>query len=181
MNEQRRAEIRAIVDHFRGKPVNQNVLKEFCNLKKYEPIVLSDLDDYTAQVEHDEVVGKLFPKILEQLQYLRYKPEFANERDRKEVEEQNDEIRVSITKLFEEHALPYRFVNNVAEDLGNFVGGKIAMAGTTAFNKSLEVLLHLAQAHFGGEFNMAHAAKYAEEVIRKGIAKRDAALDKPAE
>lgn len=167
MDEARRAEIRRIVDHFKGKPVTQKVIEEFCNRSKITPITEGELKDYIYQVEHDEKVSTLFPLILAELQKLKYKPEFASEADRKKIDEENDEVRVNITKLYEEYAIEYRLVNTVGEELGNFVGGKIALAGQTAFNKALDVMLHIAKEKFGGEFNMKHAAEYAKEVYEK--------------
>lgn len=172
MDEKRRAEIRTIVDFFRGKAVTQDVLKAYCERMHFDPIVVGDLQDYTAQVEHDETVGKLFPLILAELTHLQYNPEFADEAVRRDIVKRNDEVRVNITKLFEEHALEYKFVTSLSEELGNFVGGKIAMAGTTAFNKALEVLLHMAHERFGGNFTMKNAADYAKEFFEKQFDKK---------
>ncbi len=167
MDEARRAEIRRIVDHFRGKPVTQNVIDEFCKRSKITPITVGELKDYIYQVEHDEKVSTMFPLIVAELQKLKYKPEFASEAERKKIDEENDEVRVNITKLYETNAIEYRLVNTLGEELGNFVGGKIALAGQTAFNKALDVMLHITKEKFGGEYNMKHAADYAEEVYKK--------------
>lgn len=167
MNGPRRAEVRVIVDQFRGRKPEYEEIEQFCKRLKMEPVTPGELDDYTAQLEHDEVVSSLFPKILSELQKLRYEPEFAPEAERKAAREANDEVRVSITKLFEQHALSYRLVDGVANELGQMVGQTIAMAGTTAFNKALDVLLHLARERFGADFNMKHAADYVVEVMEK--------------
>jgi len=173
MDEKRRGEIRRIVDHFRGKAINQNVIEEFCNRNKIEPVTLGDYKDFLYQVEHDEKVSVLFPLILAELQKLQYQPEFADQKVRKEIAEKNDEVRVNITKLMEEHAIPYRLVNVIGEELGNLVGGKIASAGTTAFNKALEVMLLMAKERFGDEFNMKHVAEYAKEKFAKKDTKEE--------
>lgn len=177
MDEKRREEVARIVAHFRGKAVTQNALTEWCNRNKIEPIVAGDLEDYTYQVEHDEKVEKLYPLILSEVQKLRYAPEFAPEKLRKEIKTGNDEVRVNITKLFEQHAISYRTVDTLGQELGREVGQTIASAGQTAFNKALEVLLLIARDKFGGEFNMKHAADYAEE----HYAKKRKEIDKPAE
>lgn len=167
MPEEQRATIKKIVDHFRGKPINQNVLTEYCNLNKFEPLTVGEYKDYLYQVEHDEKVMALYPLILAEIQKLRYTPEFATEKERKAVKEGNDEVRVNITKLFEQHAILYRTVDTLGQELGAIIGGTVASAGQTAFNKALEVLMHLARERFGGEFNMKHAADYAIEVFSK--------------
>jgi len=174
MNEQRREEISKIIAHFRGKAINQNVLTEFCNLNKVEPIVIGDYEDYLYQTEHDERVIKLYPLILAECQKLRYTPEFAPEKERKEIAKGNDEVRVNITKLFEDHAISYRTVDTLGQELGREIGQTIASAGQTAFNKALEVLLLIAKDKFGGEFNMLHAKQYAEErYAKKAIDKKE--------
>lgn len=177
MDEKRREEVRRIVDRFKGKAISQNVIEEFCNLHKIEPVTVGELSDYIYQVEHDEKVGTLFPLILKELCNLRYQPEFADQKVRKEINERNDEVRVNITKLLEEHAIPYRLVNSLGEELGNFVGGKIASAGQTAFNKALEVMLLLAKDKFGEEFNMKHVADYAQKIYDEAGKGKKKALD----
>ena len=167
MSEQRREEISKIVAHFRGKAINQNVLLEFCNLNKIEPIVLGDYQDFLYQIEHDEKVMSLYPLILAELQKLRYAPEFSTEKERKEIHKGNDDVRISITKLFEQNAIAYRTVDTLGQELGREIGQTVASAGTTAFNKALEVLLLIAKDKFGGEFNMKHAADFAEEHYAK--------------
>lgn len=167
MNEQRREEIAKIVEHFRGKPINQNVLTEFCNKNKIEPIVIGDFQDFLYQTEHDEKVGKIYPLILAEVQKLVYIPEFASEAERKRMAKENDDVRVRITQIFEEHAIAYRTVDTLGQELGRDVGQVIASAGQTAFNKALEVLLLLAHERFGGDFNMKHAADFAKEYIEK--------------
>lgn len=163
MTETRRAEVRQIVDEFQDKKVTQDLLTAYCERMKFEPLTLGDFEDYKYQVEHDAMVSVLFPKILAEIQKITYVPEFATEAERKKIRDANDEVRVSVTKLLEEHAVPYRLVSTLTTELGRMVGSTIEMAGTTAFNKSLEVLLHLAHAKFGADFNMKHAADYAQE------------------
>jgi len=175
MDEKRRAELGNIVRHFRGKPVNNNVLAEYCKRNKFQPLLAGEYSDYLYQVEHDDKVSALFPLILAEIQKIAYIPEFASESARKKLREQNDEVRVNITKLFEEYGIEYRLVDTLSQELGAMVGQTIVSAGTTAFNKALEVLLHVAKTKFGAPFNMRHAADYAKEVFdthhNKGIDK----------
>lgn len=175
MTEQRRAEVRMIVDNFRGQKVAQEVIDAYCQRLGFEALMVSDLKDYTYQVESDEMVAVLFPKILVEVQKIAYIPEFADEKVRKQIRETNDEVRVNITKLMESHAIPYRIVSTLGAELGNIVGQSIEMAGTTAFNKALDVMLHIAREKFGGEFNMKHAADYAQDVFDKAKGKSNEA------
>lgn len=168
MDEKRREEIGLIVKNFIGKAITNEAIAEYCKKIKIDPVTTGDLKDYIAQVEHDNAVSKLYPDILAELQKLKYKPEFSSEKERKEIGEHNDEIRVNITKIFEKTGIRYTFVEPMGQELGQLVGGTIASAGTTAFNKATEVLLHIASKQFkDNKFTMAHVEKYAKEVFEK--------------
>lgn len=160
----------AIVARFRNSPLTQDVLNEYCNLHKIEPVMVGDFSDYKYQVEHDERMSKMYPLVLAEISKIRWIPEFAPVSVRKAAKEGNDMVRINIVKLFEEHEIPYRLVDTLGQEMGREVGQTITMAGTTAFNKALEVMLLVAQKEFGGEFNMKHAADYAIKVVeeRKG-------------
>lgn len=164
MDEKRRAEIRAVVEHFKAVPVNQDVLTEYCNVNKVEQIVLGDFTDYRVQVEHDEIIQKIFPLILQEVSKLQYAHEFDSIEERKRIKDANDELRVNIVKIFEEHALEIRYLSTTVKELAEMAGGLIALAAQTAENKSASVAAHLLRKQFGAEFNMKHAADYAEAV-----------------
>lgn len=175
MPPERREQIERLVKRFEGQAITQDAINEYCKVNGIDPVVpRGELLDYKEQVDHDKIVGGLFPKILAELQNLAYVPEFASEKVRKDIETKNDEVRVNITKLFEEEGIKYRYVSNLSEELGNMVGNAVTSAGTTAFNKALAVMLRIAQDKFGGEFTMKHARDYSEKIIKEDIAKRDA-------
>lgn len=167
MTEQRRAEIRKIVDNFRGKPLNQKTLTAYCERMHMEVLTMGDYTDFAVQVEHDNMVGKLFPQILAEVQKIQYIPEFASEKVRKELHDQNEEVEINITKLLEKHAVSYRLVSTLTDELAGIVGRTIESGGKRGFNKAMEVLMHLARTKFKGEMNMKHVADYAVEVFDK--------------
>jgi hypothetical protein len=167
MNEKRRAEIKIIVDRFRGTAITQNAIDEFCNLNHVETVMAGELSDWIAQVEYDEKIAFLFPLILKELQGIQYQNEFDTEVKRNAVKKLNDEVRVNIVKLLEEHAVEYRYVTKMTEELGGILNHVVTSAGTTAFNKSLEVLMYLARKEFGGEMTLKHARDFAADVFKK--------------
>lgn len=167
MEEQRREQIQQIVEHFKRKAPNATVLAEYCKRMKFENLVPSDFKDYVAQVEHDEKMAKIFPEIMAALQKLVYVPEFAGAEYRKKLNKENDDIRVEIVKILENHGLEYKYAEPTTQELAQLVGGTISSAGKTASNKAAQVMLHLAYKKFGGELTMKHVADYTVDVFEK--------------
>lgn len=178
MDDTRRGEIRIIVDRFRGKAVTQNLINEFANLNKIEPIVAGELGDYVVQVEHDEAMERIHKSILSELQKLRFLPEFASAKERKEVKEANEEIEINIAKLFESEGIRYNFVSGSSEELARKLHGIIAGAGTRIFNKATGVLMELARDKFGGEFTTKHSADYWKERYERAEKDKEAEENK---
>ena len=161
-----RAEMLQIVEHFKGKPRTDDSIREYCNLNKlsYVPTV-GELADLEYQVDHDDKMSSIFKDILAELQKLEYMPELATKKERKRIANNNDEVRIAITKLFENAGISFRMVDKVANELGGVIGKIVETAGATGFNKGMEVLMHMAHARFGGEFTLKHARDYAVEVF----------------
>lgn len=178
MNELRREQIATTVAEFKGKAVTNEQLEAFCEHYKIVPMITAgELSDYTAQVEHDEMIGRLLPKLLSALQKFKYEPEYASESERKAVREGNEELRIELAKIIEDEAIPYRFVSLVGDQLGSEIGQLIKSAGTTIFNKALEVMLHLSAKHFGTEFNTMHVRDYAQKVYDDAEKKDETPVD----
>ena len=168
MEEKRREELGLIVANFMGKAVTQKALDEFCNRIKIEKITVGNFADYVTQVEHDAVVSELYPEILAELQKLQYIPEFGTAEQRAKMLEENDDIRVNITKLFERMGVKYTLAEPIGAEIGDLISRTVANAGNTAFNKATEVLLHIASKNFASNhFTMAHVEKYARETFEK--------------
>ena len=174
MNEKRREEVYDIVMRFKGKPVTVNAMKEFCDRNKISEVVsLGELQDHIAQVEHDAKLALMVPEILAELQKFIITPEFALVSDREAIMKTNNEIRINIAKLFERYEIDYGQVDTLGQNVGSMIGSFVSEAGTTIFNKGLEVLMHLAKEKFGGNFNAKHASDYAEDVIKKQLEKNE--------
>lgn len=169
-----RAEMAQIVEHFKGKPRTDDSIREYCNLNKLEYIpTAGELEDLEYQVEHDAKMVTLYKAILAELQNMEYMPELASGKERKRIAQTNENVRIEITKLFENAGVTFRMIDKVANELGGMTGKTIEQAGTTAFNKAMEVLHSIAKERFGGEFTMAHARDYALELYEKHHAKKE--------
>jgi hypothetical protein len=170
MEELRREQIGVLANHFKGQAVTQDAINEFCAKNKIEPTVMQgELLDFIAQVEHDEIISKLFPDILKELQNLKYTPEFATASERRAINKTNDEVRVNIAKLIEAHDLPYQFVSPTLEQLGGLAGQTITSAGTTIFNKIIDIMNRITEKELGGKVSAGKVAKYAEEMYMSKV------------
>lgn len=172
MTEERREQIKNIVNQFRRdlqvasigtKPTNKEVVK-YCQKMNYEPVGLGDLEDYTVQIQHDERVTHMLPLILSELQNLRYVPEFADVKVRKEIEDSNDAVRIKVVDLLETQGFPYHLLDRLGQEIGGIIGGIVHMAGTTALNRMFGAMLLMAKEKYGENFNSADAARYIKEV-----------------
>lgn len=173
-NEIPRAEMAQIVEHFKGKPRTDESIAEYCHLNKlsYIPTV-GELEDLEYQVEHDTKMVVIFRGILAELQKLEYMPELSSKNERKRIAKNNDDVRIAITKLFEDGAISFRMVDKVANELGGIIGKIVETAGTTGFNKGMDVLMHLARKEFGDDFNLMHARDYAVKVFEENAKSKE--------
>ena len=166
----RTEEISRIIQHFSESklPVNQNVLDEYCNLNKFQPLILEQYTDYKFQMEHDKLVGEtILPEILNELAKLKYVGTFISKIDRKKLEENNEEVRVNIAKILENNSFLHRLIVPTMNSLASLVGKTVEAGGTTAWNKGREMLNHLARTHFGAELNMGHVKKYVIDLFEE--------------
>lgn len=163
-------EISRIVTHFAESklPVTDNILLEYCNLNKFEPIILEQYNDYKFQMEHDKLVGeKIFPEILNEIMKLKYIGTFISKIERKKLEENNEEVRVNIAKILENNNFLHRMIMSTMPSLARLIGQSVEQGGTTAWNKGREMLNHLARTHFGDELNMGHVKQYVIDMFEE--------------
>lgn len=167
MNEQQRDILRRAVEAFPTKELaTKEALTEFYNRNgvKEEDRVYEGFEDFIYQVENDNKMVVLYKDVLKALQGLEYIPEFADKKTRDDLFKKNQMVSTDIVKLFENAGLSFLLVNKVANELGGMTGRTIESAGDTAFGRSMDVLKHIAEKHFGGEFNLAHVRDYIAQV-----------------
>jgi len=162
MDDQRREEIRMIVDRFRNLPYSDNLMKAYCNLKKIKPITENELSDYTYQVGHDEKMSILLPGMVNLLMKVRYVPMFAATEERKGIEKANGKIHTEICELIEEQAIPFLMLDKVGGNIARILDDFIVQAGNAIYNKAMyQVILPVMREKFGADFNSKHSKQYA--------------------
>jgi len=173
MDSERKGEIADIVNHFRGKPVTNEVLTEYCNRQKYEPITQGQYSDYLYQIENDEKMAKMLPIVLGYfVEYMTYVGEFGTEAEQKARLEGMNELRVKLVQLLEDNDIPYHWAQKLYEEFGSQMKQVMDSAGHVASVKATEVMLHIAREKFGEEIHMGHVAGYAKETFDKAKAKK---------
>lgn len=61
-----------VIEHFKGKPVNDDVIREYCNLNGIpEGLTAENLPDHIVAYEYEQKVMAFQPKVLETLLRLR--------------------------------------------------------------------------------------------------------------
>ena len=160
MEETRRNEIKEIIEFFRGKPVTNEVLTEYCNRRKYVPIVLSDYEDYLFQYGHDERFTKIIPLIMAEMQNIQQPPEFANQIDRKKVFDANERIELNIAKIFEDSGILYSEGDTIAKNLGVLLQGIMTGVSNRVNNMGIATMMDITEKQLGRPLTIKACAQY---------------------
>jgi hypothetical protein len=156
-----------LVKHFEDKETTQEELNEYCQSVGLEPLVMSQLEEYTLQVELDEKASHLFDEIKVILQDLKFGMTFDTDAHAKEIEDGNEETAIKVSQAIEERAMQYRFVTTTLDEMGSLVGETVKSGGTRIFNKMSACLRHMAYMKYGEEFNSKNSKDYMIEVYGK--------------
>ncbi len=160
MDGARRIQIKAIVEHFRGKAVSNGALKEFCERNKYEPLSEGDYQDWLFQYEHDERVKAALPAIFAELSKFQYVPELCGDIERQAISKANGEIEVRIAELMEEHGVLYNEIEVFTKNLGSAFMALMENAGTRASNTCAAAVSTLAKKTFGELLTLKKLSDY---------------------
>lgn len=144
-----RAELLACVEHFKGMPVTQEVLIEYCNLNHIGVIGLGVYSDIVAQYNHDRRMDALVPRIMAVLAKYKSVPELLEQAQRVAVIDQNEELEVEICTLMEEEGVLYTEIELVTENLGSYLKAVLSGAGKRANNMAATMLAHTAKEKYG--------------------------------
>lgn len=153
-----------IIANFRDKPVNQNLLKSFCERNKYEVITPGQLEEYIGQQEHDERVNSALPFIFAELAKYQHIPEFVSDERRKSIVAANEDIEWKVAKIIEDTNLPYgREIDVVFGNLARAMHGIFNNAGTRMNNMCASALSAIAKEKFGAVITVKQLATYYRE------------------
>lgn len=170
-----RAELLACVEHYKGVPVTQDALTEYCNLNHIGVISVGVYSDILYQYNHDKRMDSLVPKIMQILTAYKSIPELLDQADRKKLSDANEQLSVDICKLMEDEGILYEEIDLVTANLGSYLKAILDDAGKRANNMASTMLFHTATEKFGkpmtlkslGEaFRGVASAKGAEEGVK---------------
>jgi hypothetical protein len=116
MPSERKKELLNVVEHFRGKPVTQDAIVEYCNRRGYEPITLGELEDFTYAVTMKERFNEVWPKMVAVLGKWKYLGELASEEDQKA---QYRAIEAELLQVMEETDLKVDSVRWITRELAS--------------------------------------------------------------
>lgn len=153
-------QIKEILAHFKGKPITQNVLTEYCNLNHFDPIVMSQYEDCVFQQEHDERVAALMPALFAELSKYRDVPTFGTEKERKAIAEANGDIEWQIAKVLEDHGVIKGEISIITGNLAQAFKGIVENAGTRAKNMCDSVLNEIGEEKFGKNMPIKPMAEF---------------------
>ncbi len=144
-----RKQIRQIVEHFDGKPVTNEVVREYCNLHKLEYISAGAIEDWRFQFASDMRVAKFVPAALKVIQKYVPVPELMGEDDRKKLIDQNDLLSVELCQMMSEHGILYQEIDLVCKNIGNVLQSIFNDAAVRANNMASVMLANAAEDKYG--------------------------------
>lgn len=144
-----RADMLACVEHFKGVPVTDKVLTEYCNLNHIGFISAGVYSDFLAQYNHDKRMESFVPKALAIIAKYQSIPELASETTRKKLLDENEQLETDICKLMEDEGILYQELDIVAQNLGASLQAIMTGAGKRANNMCATMLAHTAREKYG--------------------------------
>lgn len=160
-------QIKDILAHFKGVQINQTTLTEYCNLKHYNPMVMSQFEDCRYQQEHDERVQTALPFIFAELAKFQYTPTYLSDSEVKAMKEANDDIEWKISKVLEDNGIHYKEIDLITKNLGSALQVIMENAGGRANNMCAVVLSTLAKEKFGDPLILKPLAEYYREKAKE--------------
>ena len=160
-------QIKNILARFRGKPVTNNILAEYCNLNKFDLVVESQYEDYLFQQEHDERAQRALAGIFAELSHFRYVPTFISDTEKRALNEANEDIEWKIAKVLEDNGVLYKEIDLLTKNLGGALQAVIENAGRRANNMCAVVLSTLAKEKLGDPLSLTTISAYYREKAKE--------------
>lgn len=153
-------QIKDILAHFKGKPVNNNILAEYCNLNKFDVLVISQYEDCVYQQEHDERVASLMPALFAELSKFRDVPTYETDKVRKAIVGANEDIEWQIAKVLEDYGVRKGEIGVITGNLAQAFKYIVEAAGTRAKNMCDTVLNEIGEERFGKDLPIKPMAEF---------------------
>ena len=130
MDDKKRAEIMAIIEHFGEETPSSKLIEEFATKNGYEPITASQYEDWVFQIEYDKKVVAFLAEATKLITQVRYTPELASREEKDKIAEINEDLTIEIAKLIEKYEFSYHVINGLGSDIGRLVAGLFESAGS---------------------------------------------------
>lgn len=142
-------EARAIVEFFKGKPVTNDLLLEFCNKYGYTPVSTERYEDYLYSYEFDARMNAILPDIIALLGQVRWVPECASDKEREKVVDANAALTEEVGYLLEKHGVLYKEVADVTTKLSALIRQMFDSANLRVGNMAAVQLYTAGEEKFG--------------------------------
>ena len=163
----RNEQILDILNHFGDETPNSVEMLNYCGEQNFEPIPVSEYQDFVIQKQNDADSKALFKDILGELQNLAYIPVFTTSEEEKELVAGNDEVEVNIARHIEKYNLPYNVIHKTFTNMGKEIEGHFRNAENRVMNSLQDTLTAVAKAHLGEDFHSGHLKTYWESQVEK--------------
>lgn len=160
MNDEIRAQIKEVVEFFMGKPVNNDVLAEFCNRRKFELVTMSQYEDYLFQYQHDKRASTIVPLVLAEMAKLQIPPELGTASERNAVFANNNMVELAISKIFEDNGIVYHEADTLAKNMGMMFQGVMSSVGNRVNNMGTATIIDIAEKVLGKPLTVEACARY---------------------
>ena len=172
-----RKQLLQIVEHFDGKPITNEVIREFCNLHKLDYVSVGVIEDWRFQYGSDKRVATFMPAALAVLMKYKPVPELMGEQERMKIIAENEQLSVEMCKLLEENGILYQEIDLVCKNMGSIAQSIFVDAGSRANNMASTMLAFTAKKTYGdpltvkalGEAYRTEAHAESERQVAKGI------------
>lgn len=145
MTPEKLKQLKEIVEHFRGKETTDEAILKFCTEKGYEGIDAGTVEDYTFQLDADELTQRVVPKIGELLKTWKVPSSFTPS---VEQQAQANVLSRDILALFEEENTQFLLATSVLDSLASNLSGIIRGAS----QRSTDVKLAIANTYLIRKF-----------------------------
>lgn len=161
MEEQRRKEIKTILDQFGEEVPSNEDLQDFCNGNKIEPITAGKYEDYLVQKEHDRRVQIVLPKVLKFVGKMKMASMFDDDQTQEKIKQHNTDLEYKIAEELE--ALRYNDIEPFMGQLIQWVNNVLQNSKNRAENAAMQSIYLAAQDKFGKYLEMKDLINYAKQ------------------
>lgn len=115
------SQTRELLDVFAGKPVNDDVLKAYCERHKLQVITVERFNELMVQDSYDAKLERFLPTLLTLLAQYQFIRDYISDADKKAKLEANDKLETQACKLMEDCDFTVDELDSLPRDLQNIL------------------------------------------------------------